>query len=156
MHHSPGHTIVTRSLNIAILAAKPDRRHMTTASLTTHTFVIVEKDHVVALDIAEILHEVCAYAQVLNFRTIDAAMAALSELERVSGAILSAPVPLLRQSGLVQALTARGGKVVMVEGPGIAEAARTEGWCLLQRPFSQEMLQSAIAGICDDAPSQQC
>ncbi|MFC7705279.1 hypothetical protein ACFQXB_13850 [Plastorhodobacter daqingensis] len=119
-------------------------------------FVLVEADQLVLDDLAEAIREICPSCEVHAFRTACAAARALDVIPAVTGAILSVGADQLETSGLTAEVAARGGQILMLEGPGVRAAAEKQGCPVIARPFNAAMLHDAVSGICARAPSPQC
>ncbi len=119
-------------------------------------FVILEKNQLVLDDLTEALRDFWPAAKVYGFLTPDAAAEALKGIRGLTGAILSVAAEELSASRLAPVLRQSGGQVLMIEGPGVRAAASTEGWPVLPRPFSLDMLRNAISGFCGGEPLQRC
>jgi hypothetical protein len=121
---------------------------------STASYLIVLKDYLVALDLAESISEFDAGAQIVARHSAVCAIAALEAIERVAVAFVDAGLDQFVALGLQRMISDRGGRVVLM-GDEAESAGEARGYCVLHRPFSQGLVLSHLANLQETAGTRR-
>lgn len=112
----------------------------------TATFLIVEPQALVQMDLTQVLLEACPGARVEATGSIGAAGEMLEGLGRLTGAIVGTGAQSLKESGLGRRIEERGGWIICLNGRH-TETIRAEGWHPLVRPFAADDAQLLVRSL---------
>jgi hypothetical protein len=120
---------------------------MNTSVLHTRSaasYLIVLKDCLVAMDLAESISDFDAGADIVARHSAACAIAALETIKRVAVAFVDTGPDHLAASGLMGMISARGGRVVLM-GDEAETSGEARGYPVLHRPFSQGLVLDHLA-----------
>ena len=106
---------------------------------TQPTCLVMMQDTVVAQDLALTISDCHPDARVIVAATPADALAQLAAVPQIWLAFVSARPRTFAQSAFAKAISARGGKVVML-GVEAEQAGPTVDWCVLPQPFTTEVV----------------
>lgn len=109
-------------------------------------FLVLEQDNLIADDIAGSLKSLCD-CRVIHVRRPADILSSLIHEARVFAAILEMRVAQVFESGLDRSLTERGAGIILTVGEEDEDQARAQGWGMLVRPFSEQMIRDAVCGL---------
>ena len=112
------------------------------------TFLIVEAQTLVQVDLSQAILELCPDAHILTASTTEHAHPLLDDVDRLTGAIVGIGVPRLKESGLAQRIEALGAWTICLNGRH-ADYIIAEGWHPLARPFSSDDAQRLVGSLLD-------
>lgn len=121
--------------------------------LTRHVYLIVLADYLVTQDLVETVSDHDPDAALIKCRTMDEAVDALEDVERIAVAFVHAAPSEMARSSLPASITSRGGRLVLI-GDDAEECSEPGEWTVLQRPFSMAMVQAHLAGTAARCGSQ--
>ncbi len=107
-------------------------------------YLIVLKDYLVALDLAESISDFDAEAEIVARHSAACAIAALEAIERVAVAFVETGPDQFAASVLSGMISDRGGRVVLM-GDEAESSGQARGYSVLQRPFSQGLVRAHLA-----------
>lgn len=109
-------------------------------------FLVLEQDNLIADDIAGSLRSVCD-CRVIHVRRPDDILSSLIHEGQVFAAILEMRVAEVLESGLERSLAERGTGIILTVGEEDEDQARAQGWGMLVRPFSEQMIRDAVCTL---------
>jgi hypothetical protein len=107
------------------------------------TFLLVEDQALVRLDIAQALLELFPEADIVEARGAAPALRSLERIARLTGAISGIGFETTRNSGLGARVTALGGWLICLDERH-TDGILAEGWHPLPQPFGTEDLQHLV------------
>ena len=110
------------------------------------TCLVVIRHIVVAADVASTIADFDPGARVLVAATLDEATALLQDPGSVTLAVIEADPRVLKASALGAALAHHGARILLV-GDAAEEIAEAAGFAVLSRPFTSDLLLSALRMI---------
>jgi hypothetical protein len=113
------------------------------------TFLLVEEQALVQLDMAQGLLELFPSAVIVEARGAEQAMSALDGVERLTGAISGVGFESTRNSALGTRVAALGGWLICLHGRH-ADRIVAEGWHPLAQPFAEDDLQNLVRTLTFD------
>ena len=116
------------------------------------TFLIIEKQALVQVDLYQSIEEIRPNACILRARSLDEAGSLLDGVERLTGAIVGAGASALKQSGIGRRIEALGAWIICLNGSRSDEIV-AEGWHPLAEPFSADDAQRLITSLLDQSAS---
>lgn len=111
-------------------------------------FLVLESNPLVAEDLAEALRTGSGGGVVAITTSIEEAADLLSKTKVLTAAFLRAPLDALKESGLPQRIVELGAQPVVFDDTGLCEGV--QGWIMLPTPFTNDMIEQALARITPD------
>lgn len=106
-------------------------------------YLVVEKDFLIASDLAATL-ESSVGARVIHTSHLDDVEQILNNLERLDAAFLDVSIACFMRRGLDSIMRKNGASVIFTVGEDEQERAAQNGWNMLVRPFSEDMIIAAL------------
>ena len=108
-------------------------------------FLVLESNPLVAEDLAEALRTGSDGCVVAIATSIDEAADLLAKTKDLTAAFLRAPLDALKEAGLPQRVADLGAQLVVFDDTGLCHDV--QGWILLPTPFTNEMIEQALARV---------
>ena len=116
------------------------------------TFLIIERQALVQVDLHQSIQEIRPDARVLHAGSLDEAGCLLDGVGRLTGAIVGVRNSALKQSGISRRIEGLGGWIICLNG-NRSEEIVAEGWHPLAEPFSADDVQRLITSLLDQGAS---
>lgn len=116
------------------------------------TFLIIEPQALVQVDLAESLLEVCPQARILRAASIDDAEELIGPVQRLTGAIVGVGVSAFKKGGTDRRTESRGAWIICLNGLQ-TDYILAEGWHPLSRPFSSDDATRLIRSLIEERRS---
>ncbi len=107
-------------------------------------YLVVERDVVVATDLAEAILMSDPAAEVHLALGVAEAEALLDVLPPVGAAVVNASIAELRKTAFAARVERGGGRVVVLSGTETEDDKARSGWRFVRRPFSTDVVLAAL------------
>lgn len=110
----------------------------------TPVFLVLEKDMLIATDIADALraHGPCRIVHLSDPAEMEMTLAAEP---RLSAAILEMKFAQVEEAGLSDSLSSRTNRIVLTLGDTDGQDMLPSGWFMLVRPFTDDMIRELLS-----------
>lgn len=116
------------------------------------TFLILEPQTLVQMDLAQSILEICPGARILRAASVEGAEDLLGQVQRLSGAIVGVGVPAFKKRGTHRRTESRGAWIICLNGLQ-TDYILAEGWHPLSRPFSSDDATRLIRSLIEERRS---